>query len=164
MDPSRFARRAADRAGSCRPKKSGARVCRSVRSSLRPKRRARRLSIDRRRQDFRKSFISRRERRRERRADRSERSEYCLREFVGIARRAVGEWRLQRRWRRDFQINRRWQDLATINKRSSIRNRAGQSRDRPEQTINLVRDGPDKNDRETLSIGRRRRNVERNNR
>src|SRR5438093_233448 len=54
--------------------------------------------------------------------------------------------------------------MATINQRSPERYRAGEHRDRTEHAKNIIRRGPDKDDRETLSFGRRRRNVERNNR
>src|SRR5262249_7122623 len=54
--------------------------------------------------------------------------------------------------------------MATINHRAPEQDRSGEHRDRTECAKNIIRPGPDKDDRETLSLGRRWRNMERHNR
>src|SRR5207249_4413299 len=54
--------------------------------------------------------------------------------------------------------------MATIKQRTAGQHRAGEHRDCAERSENIVRRGPDKNDRQTVSLRRRRRNVAWHNR
>ena len=118
LDTSRPARWPADSRARRRSARSQPSVRRRARPSLRPKRGARHLPLDRWRAELAEGAFERRKHRRLRRRDRSVESRRRLRLDVGSARRPVGRrQRIQRHRRRTLQIDRRRQHLASADQR-----------------------------------------------
>ena len=84
---------------------------RRARAPLRAERRARRVSIDRRREDVPEGALQGRVHQRERRAHRSRRSEHGLCRAVGAAAELHRRRRVRRRGRRHLQVDRRRDDV-----------------------------------------------------
>ena len=140
-----------------RPDESRSAVRRRARSSVRTERRARHLSLDRRRPHVSEGAVQGREHRRRRRRVRSGEPEHRLRRAVGSAPGSVGERRVQRARERPVQVDRRRHDVAAADARAADVGRrsarAHRHHRRAELAVAPLRDGRSA-DRRPASIAR----------
>ncbi len=135
LDAPRFTRRAADCGDRRRSEERRSRFRGGARSSVRSQRRARHLSLDRRRCFVFPSAVQERKYRRVRRRARSARSEHGVCDVMGGASSPVGNRRIVRDTRqRDLQVHRRRNDLDATHRRPSRANWSFGNRSRAEAT------------------------------